>query len=149
MAPVPSHCPPRALHFCVAVLVVVALSVAAYGGRMPSFVAGHGIDKVVHATMGATLTFLLARALRGRAVLAAFLVLVPLAMDEYLQRFSHMRSSDWGDLAADVIGALLAVAIHRALSLLRSRSLSALSPAEHDERDRDADQVQTVAARGS
>lgn len=126
MPPPSSHRPSRALHFCVAVFVVVALSVAAYSGRIPSLVTGHGIDKVVHATMGATLTFLLARALRGRAVLAALLVLLPLAVDEYLQRFSHMRSSDWGDLAADVAGALLAIAIHRALSAARSREASAL-----------------------
>jgi VanZ family protein len=118
MAPPPSHSP-RTVHFCFAVLVVVALSVAAYSGRIPSFVTGHGIDKVLHATMGATLTFLLARLFRGRAVLAALLVLAPLAADEYLQRFSPMRSSDWGDLAADVMGALLAVAIHRALSRAR------------------------------
>jgi len=126
MAPTPSHRPSRALHFYVAVLVVIALSLAAYSGRIPSFVATHGIDKVVHATMGATLTFLLARALHGRAVLAALLVLVPLAMDEYLQRFSQTRSSDWGDLAADVVGALLAIALHRALSLARSREECAL-----------------------
>jgi VanZ family protein len=101
--------------------VVVTTSTAAYTGAIPSLVAGHGIDKVLHATMGATLTFLLARALRGRTALAALLVLVPLATDEYLQRFSRMRSSDWGDLAADVVGALLAVAIPRVMSLARSR----------------------------
>jgi VanZ family protein len=121
MSPPASHRPSRALPFCVAVLVVVATSIAAYTGRIPSLFAGHGIDKVLHATMGATLTFLLATVLRGRAVLAALLVLAPLATDEYLQRFSAVRSSDWGDLAADVVGALLAVAIHRALSSARSR----------------------------
>jgi VanZ family protein len=101
--------------------VVVATSIAAYAGRIPSLFAGPGIDKVLHATMGATLTFLLVPVLRGRAVLAALLVLAPLATDEYLQRFSPVRSSDWGDLAADAVGALLAVAIHRAVSGARSR----------------------------
>jgi VanZ family protein len=118
----PWHSPSRVLPFCVAVVVVVALSTVAYSGKIPSLITGHGIDKVVHGAMGATLTFLLARALRGRAVLAALLVLVPLATDEYLQRFSPMRSSDWGDLAADVAGALLAIALTASAVKSRSRT---------------------------
>jgi VanZ family protein len=121
MALIASRRPSGTVPFCVAVVVVLALSIAAYSGKVPSLVAGHGIDKVLHGAMGATLTFLLARALRGRAVLAALLVLVPLATDEYLQRFSPTRSSDWGDLAADVVGALLAIALTAGAVKPRSR----------------------------
>lgn len=121
MVSVPARGRSRVLPFVAAVALVVVTSIAAYSGKVPAFVASHGIDKVVHAAMGAVLTFSLARVLRGRAVLAAVLVLVPLATDEYLQRYSPMRSSDWGDLAADVAGALLAVAIVRS-SLTASAS---------------------------
>lgn len=109
----------RVRPFAIAVGVVVAISVAAYAGQIPSFVAAHGVDKVLHATMGATLTFLLTRALRGRAAVAAVMVMIPLALDEYLQRFSATRSSDWGDLAADVTGVMLGVILHHARTLRR------------------------------
>jgi hypothetical protein len=102
-----------ALPFAVAATTAVAVSIAAYAGMVPGFVAAHGVDKVLHAATGAMLTWLLARALRGRVLLAALLVVVPLAIDEYLQRYSAVRSSDWGDLAADVAGAVSIVLLHR------------------------------------
>ena len=93
--------------------MVVALSLVAYAGHVPAFIAAHGIDKVLHAAMSLTLTALLARGLGGRAVLAGALVIAPLAIDEYMQRFSASRSSDYGDLVADLLGVLLAIAIAR------------------------------------
>ena len=102
--------PKRAVPFVAAFALVIAISVLAYSGGIPSFVSELGLDKVLHAAMGFALTALLARALRGRAVLAGVLVMLPLATDEYLQRFSSSRSSDWADLIADVIGVTLAVA---------------------------------------
>lgn len=114
-----SIAPTRRSHtapFLAAVAVVIVISNAAYAGMIPPLVASHGLDKVLHAAMGAGLTFLLARVLGGRAWLAAVLVLVPLAIDEYFQRYSPTRSSDWADLAADIVGALVAIGIHRALS---------------------------------
>lgn len=104
----------RTAPFLAAVAAVIMISNAAYAGRIPPLIASHGLDKVLHAAMAAGLTFLLARVLGGRAWLAAALVLLPLATDEYLQRYSPARSSDWADLAADIVGALIAVAIYRA-----------------------------------
>lgn len=110
----------RTFPFFAAAAGVVGVSIAAYSGMTPTALSSHGVDKVLHATMAGILTFCLARALRGRAALAAVLVLVPLAIDEYFQRYSHQRSSDWGDLAADIAGALLVVAIYRLYALKRA-----------------------------
>ncbi len=95
--------------FVLAVVAFTVISVFAYAGMMPRVLTMGGVDKILHATMGATLTFFLARALSGKKWLAMAFVLVPLAIDEYLQRLSTSRSSDWGDLLADAIGALVAV----------------------------------------
>ncbi|MBS2015458.1 MAG: VanZ family protein [Deltaproteobacteria bacterium] len=101
----------RTFPIAAASLAVVLISIAAYAGRIPAALTAHGVDKVLHASMAAVLTGCLARALRGRALLAALLVMAPLALDEYLQRFSSRRSSDWGDLVADLAGAFAVVAI--------------------------------------
>ena len=101
-----------ALPFFKAILDV-AISTLAYTSHVPSFLSSHGIDKVLHATMTLTLTLLLARALRGRVLLAAIMIMTPVAIDEYMQRFSPSRSSDWADLIADVVGVMLAITITR------------------------------------
>jgi VanZ family protein len=101
----------RYASFATAVIAVVAISVAAYTGHTPAALSTHGIDKLLHATMTFTLTALLGRALRGRAWLAGMLVMTPVAIDEYLQRFSAARSSDCWDLAADLMGAAIAIAV--------------------------------------
>lgn len=103
----------RAAPLALSVAAFVVGSGVAYSGGLPGFAARHGVDKVLHATAAGTLTFFLARVLAGRAWLAAALVLVPLAIDEYMQRYSPLRSSDWGDLAADAVGALAAAAFVR------------------------------------
>jgi VanZ family protein len=110
----------RSAPFVFAACCVVAMSVVAYSGLVPPYVARYRIDKVLHAAMGFTLTFLLARALGGRALLAAVLVFVPVAVDEYFQRYSACRSSDWADLAADVVGIALAVALSRRIGCPRA-----------------------------
>lgn len=120
----------RALPFIGAVALVIVISVFAYSGHIPSIVSEIGADKVLHAAMGCTLTVLLARVLRGRAWLAGVLVFLPLALDEYLQRFSTTRSSDWGDLFADFAGVAIAVAF---VMLRRRRSAQFGVQADCDE----------------
>ncbi len=107
--------------FLAAVGCTVLLSVFAYGGGVPEWVGAHDVDKVLHGTMTFSLTFLLGRVLRARVALAGLLVFVPVATDEYLQRFSLARSSDWADLAADAIGIVLAIALTLGLRYWRSR----------------------------
>ena len=113
----------RTAPFVFAACCVVAMSVVAYSGVVPPYVAKYRLDKVLHAAMGFTLTLLLARALRGRALLAAVVVFVPVAVDEYLQGYSACRSSDWADLAADVVGIATAVALSWRIE--RARALEA------------------------
>lgn len=103
----------RYVPFAVAASTAVALSTLAYTNHIPTLFFLQGIDKVLHATMTLTLTLLLARAQRGRAVLAAVLVMTPVAIDEYMQRFSSARTSEWGDLIADLVGVALAIMIVR------------------------------------
>ena len=113
----------RYVPFALAMAAVVGVSAAAYTSHLPALLGAHGVDKVLHATMGMTLTLLLGQALRGRAVLAGLLVMVPLAVDEYLQRFSSARSSDWADLLADVVGVLIAMAVTSALASRRRSAI--------------------------
>ena len=102
----------RAFPIAATATGVVLVSIAAYHGKTPPALSSHGVDKILHATMCAILTGCLAHALRGRAAMAALLVMIPVGIDEYLQRYSSNRSSDWGDLAADLTGALFVVAIY-------------------------------------
>ena len=114
----PSALPRRAwwLTLGVAVAFVVVGAACAYGGLVPPFVARAGVDKVLHFGMGGTLAGLLDGALgrrsfapsrvvpKGALPLAAVLVLVPVGVEEYLQRFSACRSSSFADFAADALG---------------------------------------------
>jgi VanZ family protein len=99
----------------------ILMSIVAYGGHVPPSIAAHGVDKVLHLAMSFLLTLALGRALRGRVALAAIAVLSVLAIDEYAQRFSSVRSSDWADLAADFAGSMLAIACARAQRARRLR----------------------------
>jgi hypothetical protein len=104
----------------------------AYGGLVPPFVARAGLDKVLHFAMGGTLAGLLDGALGRRSFaparglpkaalpLAAVLVLVPVGVEEYLQRFSACRSSSFGDFAADALGVAAGIWASRAASSLAS-----------------------------
>lgn len=93
-----------------AIMLAVVLSFVAYAGFVPDFVSARGIDKALHAAMGCVLTLALCRALRGRIFASAAVVFAVLAVDEYCQRFSGSRTSDWRDLFADVAGILTAMA---------------------------------------
>lgn len=100
----------RFLPLSIAAALAITMSLFAYSGHVPPEIAAHGIDKLLHAAMTFTLTLCLGRALRGRIALAASLVFAVFAVDEFLQRFSASRTSDWGDLLADGVGSTLAIA---------------------------------------
>jgi VanZ family protein len=51
---------------------------------------------------------------KGAVSLAAVLVLVPVGVEEYLQRFSACRSSSFGDFAADALGVAAGIWVSRA-----------------------------------
>ncbi len=85
--------------------------------RLPSVGVRH-FDKVEHFGAFGVLGWLLARALassgvgRTRAALLAVLISTLYGgSDEYHQRYTPGRSSDWADLAADGLGASAAAAL--------------------------------------
>ena len=110
--------------FAGAAVMVIAVSIAAYAHALPSWIAPGNADKVFHFAMGGVLAFFLDRALRGRSAwssrfappLSSVLVLVPLGVDEYLQRFSTVRSSSIWDFVADVTGVAVLTLVSRRLS---------------------------------
>jgi VanZ family protein len=106
--------------FFSAVALVVAVSIVAYRDALPEWIAPGNVDKVLHFSMAGTLAFFLDGALGRRTVwripLAAVIVLVPIAIEEYLQRLSPVRTSSIFDFLADVGGvtvAMLAVRVPR------------------------------------
>ncbi|HVY46102.1 MAG TPA: VanZ family protein [Minicystis sp.] len=121
----------RAARFAFAawLALVVAVSIGAYAGALPtSLPAVPGADKVGHFFLIGGLVFFLDAALARRDVgrrgvrvpLAAVLVLVPAAIEEYLQRLSPRRSSSFGDYAADVAGVAALTWLSRRFVALRS-----------------------------
>ena len=109
------------LGFATSALVAGSLSLLAYVEGIPTTAAGiPQIDKVLHFTIGGMLAFFLDGLLRRRMIparskgrvsvpLAAMLILVPAAIEEFFQRYSPNRSSSFGDFAADVAGVALAI----------------------------------------
>jgi hypothetical protein len=101
--------------FAASIVLVVSMSILAYAGRVPAWVAPNDFDKVLHFSMCGALVFFLDRALGGRNAwrgtwappLAALLILVPVAIEEYLQRLSPVRSSSIWDFTADAAGAVV------------------------------------------
>jgi hypothetical protein len=102
-----------------------AVSVVAYGGGMPGGLSENPIDKAVHFTAAGLLAFFLDGALRRRTLftlhgfsipLAAALVTVPCAVDEYAQRYSAHRSSSLWDFVADVAGVVVFTALSRRIA---------------------------------
>lgn len=97
--------------FGSAVCAVVAMSIAAYSQHLPSALGVRHFDKCLHFFMAGTLAFFLDHALRGKALWRgpyalprAALVLVPIGLEEFLQRLSPARTSDIWDFAADACG---------------------------------------------
>jgi VanZ family protein len=86
------------------------------------------VDKVWHLVAFGGLAGLLSRAIahfghRSRlAAREAALIAVTLgALLEVLQGFTHYRSADWQDLAADTLGVALAYAVLRGLDIAASK----------------------------
>ena len=122
------------LGFIGAVAGVIGVSIAAYAQLLPPWIAPGNADKAFHFAMGGVLAFFLDRALRGRAAwrgrlappLSSLLVLVLLGIEEYLQRFSAVRTSSFWDFAADFAGVVvLTFAARSQLFSAASRSRSA------------------------
>jgi VanZ family protein len=106
--------------FGITSAVAMTLTFLAYREDLPSwFVTGHQ-DKLWHFVIAGLLTFFLDGALKRRGVgpgrripLAAVVVLLPAALDEYVQRYATFRTSSLGDFAADAAGAAVFVWLSR------------------------------------
>jgi hypothetical protein len=112
------------LGFAAAVATAMLASVFAYDGMIPSWLGENPVDKVLHCTGAATLAFFLdgglarRRFFRTRVPLASVLLLVPIGIEEYCQRFSEHRSSSLGDFAADVVGVALGILVSRRVAAI-------------------------------
>jgi hypothetical protein len=104
------------------VIVLVSGSVIAYIDGLPAIVqATPHLDKVCHFTVFGSIAFFLDGVLRRKALdagstrvpIAAVLILVPAALEEYVQRYSPNRSSSIWDFAADVLGVATAIGLSR------------------------------------
>lgn len=110
--------PGRTLRLWLPVPAYVALVLAVSAWTAPDTAPlGTGSDKWLHALEYGGLTALLARAValqfpdatRTQIVAAASSFGLSVgALDELLQSFAPLRTSDWADLAADLVGATLA-----------------------------------------
>ena len=104
-------------------LVALALSLVAYSKGLTFFGIPQG-DKAVHIGIGGALAFFLDGVLRRRTIalgalrvpVAALLILVPAAIEEFLQRYSPNRSSSIADYLADVAGVAFGVWLSRRVS---------------------------------
>jgi hypothetical protein len=99
--------------FAAHLLLVLLISIGAYTGLLPTSLPDFpGFDKLGHAVLIGGLAFFLDGALAHRRLLQAHafprlapvLIVAAAGIEEYLQRLSSRRSSDWGDFAADVVG---------------------------------------------
>lgn len=101
-------------------LVTLATSLVAYREGLSYWGIPQG-DKAVHIGIGGALAFFLDGVVGRRTVgagrlrfpLAAVLILVPAAIEEFLQRYSPNRESSIFDYAADVVGVALGVWLSR------------------------------------
>lgn len=105
-----------------------ALTLVAYSRGLPDvFHRIRHFDKLFHFGVAGLLAFFLDGALRHRDLrvaripipIAGIVVLVPAALEEYAQRYSALRTSSVWDLAADVAGVTLLLAISRLLARAR------------------------------
>ena len=96
--------------FVVTVAWALLASVLAYQERMPDMFREY--DKAVHFVVSGALAFFLDGALRRRMIggprikvpLAIVVLIVPMGIEEYLQRYAIFRTSSLGDFAADFAG---------------------------------------------
>ena len=105
------------LAFALVCSVTVLLSFIAYSGHMPQEIPEKQLDKGLHFAIGGGLAATLDGALRRRNVrsvpLAAIVVVVPAAIEEWAQRFSTSRTSSLGDFVADVTGVVCCIWLGR------------------------------------
>lgn len=98
------------------------LNLAAYQGALqPSLAFIPHWDKCLHFGLAGTITFFLDGALRRRSVgrrpiqipVAALMLLVPRAIEEYLQRYTSTRESSIYDCVADALGVTVFIWLSR------------------------------------
>ena len=99
------------------------LSILAYREGLPEFFDRlQQSDKIVHFSTAGLLAFFLDGALRRRTAftiggfampLAALLILVPAGIEEFLQRYSALRTSSIWDFTADLLGVLVLLPLSR------------------------------------
>jgi VanZ family protein len=109
--------------FFAMVALALLMTQRAYAEGLPVFLSRiPASDKVLHFSTAGLLAFFLDGALRRRVLytigrlaipLAAAGVLVPAGIDEYLQRFSEVRTSSIWDFAADVAGVAVLIPLSR------------------------------------
>ncbi len=118
---------PSTARWWIGLSVIIAgagyLTLLAYREGLPEIFARiPQFDKVVHFTTAGLLVVFLDGALRNRTAftiggvaipVAALLVLVPAAIEEFLQRYSVHRTSSIWDFVADLLGVVVLVALSR------------------------------------
>jgi VanZ family protein len=101
------------------------MTALAYADRLPDVFRIGGADKIAHFATTGLLAFFLDGALRRRAItvggsiavpLAAAIILVPVGIEEFLQRYAPLRTSSIWDFAADVAGVALLIPLSRRLA---------------------------------
>ncbi|MBX3208488.1 MAG: VanZ family protein [Labilithrix sp.] len=105
-------------------LVAAGMTLFVYKRGLPAeLTAIPHLDKALHFGVAGSLAFFLDGVLRRRALrvgtgsipMAAVLLLVPAAIEEFLQRYSPHRSSSLADFAADVAGVAFFIWLSRRL----------------------------------
>jgi len=98
--------------FAVIVVIAAGMSTVSYVQGLPDAFGEGQNDKILHFVLAGLLSFFLDGALARRSAfrlgfaipLAAVIVLVPVGLEEYLQRYAILRTSSIWDFVADVAG---------------------------------------------
>ena len=111
--------------FFAVTLFALFMTSLAYREGLPEFFQWvWNSDKIAHFVTAGLLAFFLDGALRRRDLtkiggvaipLAAVAVLVPVGIEEFVQRYSSMRNSSLADFIADVLGVVVLVPLSRRL----------------------------------
>lgn len=107
--------------FGVIVVIAAGMSIVSYVEGLPSVFGEGQNDKILHFLLAGLLSFFLDGALARRSVprlgfaipLAAVLVLVPVGLEEYLQRYAILRTSSIWDFVADIGGVACFIPLSR------------------------------------